>query len=216
MGSREIYLRAGLYAEGPTDYAFLPPLLDRLMDELAASLFAGRYELGDCLGIDAPHGNPADRAERIAAAIHEHWDRCTVFVVHSDGAGDPERVRSEQVIPGIDAARARRADRPVAAAACIPVRELEAWMLVDPAVFQLVGGATPPACPAAPERELDPKATLHRLLQESGMRRPRPDYEIFGANVRFDCLRTLPAFLDFEQELTEAIEAAAEHQGFRR
>ncbi len=31
-----IYLRAGLYAEGPTDYQFLRPLLDRLLNELAA------------------------------------------------------------------------------------------------------------------------------------------------------------------------------------
>lgn len=213
--SREIYLRAGLYAEGPTDYAFLSPLLDRLMDELAASLFAGRYELGDCLGIDAPDPPPAERAERIAAAIHDYWDRCTVFVVHSDGAGDPERARREQVTPGIEAARARRADRPVAAAACIPVREIEAWMLADPDVFQLVGGRTPPACPPEPERELEPKATLRRLLKESGLRRPRPDYAIFGANVRFECLRKLPAFVEFEQELNRALTEAAEHQGYR-
>lgn len=211
-----IYLRAGLYAEGPTDYAFLPPLLDRLMDELAASLFAGQYELGECLGIDAPHGVPADRADRIAAAIDEHWERCTLFVVHSDGAGDPDKARREQVAPGIDAARARHADRLVAAAACIPVREVEAWMLVDPEVFRLIGGKMPSDCPAAPERELDPKATLRRLLKEGGVRRPRPDYAFFGANVRFERLRTLPAFVNFEQELGRAIEETAEHQGFKR
>jgi len=39
-----IYLRAGLYAEGPSDYQFLRPLLDRLLNELAAPLFAGNYE----------------------------------------------------------------------------------------------------------------------------------------------------------------------------
>lgn len=211
-----IYLRAGLYAEGPTDCAFLPPLLDRLMDELAASSFAGQYELGDCLCIDAPHSTAADRADRIAAAIHEHWERCTVFIVHSDGAGDPDKARREQVDPGIDAARARRTDRPVAAAACIPVREIEAWMLADPEVFRQIGGKFPPGCPAAPESELDPKLTLRRLLKESGVRRPRPDYAFFGANVRFECLRTLPAFVSFEQELSHAIEETAEHQGARR
>jgi hypothetical protein len=100
-----IYLRAALYAEGPTDYAFLRPLLDRLMDELAASLYAGRYELRECLGIDAPPGDYADRAARIAAAVHAHREECTILVVHSDGNGDPEGVRREQVAPGIDAAQ---------------------------------------------------------------------------------------------------------------
>lgn len=209
-----IYLRAGLYAEGPTDYAFLPPLLDRLMDELAANLFLGQYELGDCLGIDALHDTQADRANRIAAAIHEHWDRCTLFVIHSDGGGDPDKARREQVVPGIDAARTRHADGLVAAA-CIPVREIEAWMLVDPEVFRLVGGKIPSDCPAMPERELDPKVTLARLLKDSGVRRPRPDYAFFGANVRFECLRTLPAFVKFEQELEDAIKEAARHQGFQ-
>lgn len=214
-----IYLRAGLYAEGPTDYAFLRPLLDRLMDELAASSYAGQYELGECLGIDAPAGTYEDRAERIAAAIHAHRDECTVLVVHSDGAGDPERARREQVAPGIDAARARCADRPVAAAACIPVREIEAWMLVDPDVFPMVGRSTPPICPAEPARETDPKATLDHLLADSGVRRHRrgsPVYALFGENVRLACLRRLQAFTSFERELVSAIEEAAEHQGLRR
>lgn len=213
-----IYLRAGLYAEGQTDYAFLRPLLDRLMDELAASLYAGQYELGECLGIDAPDRSHEKRADRIAAAIHAHRDECTILVVHSDGAGDPERARREQVAPGIDAARVRCADRPVATAACIPVREIEAWMLVDPDVFPLVGSSVPPTCPADPERELDPKVTLERLLAESGVRRRRasPVYALFGENVRLERLRELRAFERFESELVQAIEEVAGHQGLRR
>ena len=214
MGSREVYLRAGLYAEGGSDYDFLSPLLNRLVPELATILLPGQNLVPECLGIDAPLPFPAKRADRIAAAI-EHWEECTVFVVHSDGAGDPEKARSEQVDPGIDAARAMRPERPVAAAACIPVREIEAWMLVDPEVFRLIGGKTPPDMPAAPEHELDPKATLRRLLKQSGVRRPRADYAFFGANVRFECLRKLPAFVAFEQELRLAIEEAARHQGFQ-
>jgi len=36
-----IYLSAGLYAEGPSDYQFLCPLVDRFMEEIAAALFPG-------------------------------------------------------------------------------------------------------------------------------------------------------------------------------
>ena len=179
----------------------------------------GQYELGECLGIDAPAGAYENRAQRIAAAMHAHRDECTILIIHSDGAGDPERARREQVASGIEAVRARCADRAVAAAACIPVREIEAWMLADPELFSLVGRSTPPACPAEPERELDPKATLDRLLADSGVRRRRgvsPVYALFGENVRLTCLRMLPAFVNFEQELVRAIEEAAGHQGFRR
>lgn len=215
-----IYLRAGLYAEGASDYQFLRPLLDRLIDELAASSYSGQYELGECLGIDAPGSNHASRAERIAAAVHAHRDECNLVVVHSDGAGDPERARREQVVPGIDAARVRCADRPVAAAACIPVREIEAWMLVDPDLFLLVGSSAPSTCPAEPEREIDPKATLDRLLVDSGARRRRQrprerHYALFGENVRLACLRRLPAFVEFETELARAIAEVAGHQGIR-
>lgn len=214
-----IYLRAGLYAEGPTDYAFLGPLLDRLIDELAASSLAGQYEFRDCLGIDAPEHAGSGRAARIAAAVDAHWDECTLFVVHSDGAGDPERARREQIDPGIAAARTRRAGRPVTAVACVPVREIEAWMIADPSVFPLIGGTEPPVCPAEPERELDPKATLRRLLRESGVRRQRPTsrfHGFFGENVGFERLRALPAFVSFENELIRAIEETAGHQGSRR
>ena len=36
MSKKRIYLCAGLYAEGTSDYYFLQPLLGRLLDELAA------------------------------------------------------------------------------------------------------------------------------------------------------------------------------------
>ena len=88
-----IYIRAGVFAEGKTDYDFLLPLLDRLLDALAAQLFRGGHELGSTTGIDAPAGTSGGRAERIAAAIHARWDDCTVFVVHTDGAGDPVLAR---------------------------------------------------------------------------------------------------------------------------
>lgn len=42
-----IYLRAGLYAEGPTDYDFLLPLINRLLREIAAQTFPGANEVVD-------------------------------------------------------------------------------------------------------------------------------------------------------------------------
>ena len=58
-----IYIRAGLYAEGRTDSEFLLPIINRLLDDIAARLFSGAYELAETLGIDAPSGTSGGRAK---------------------------------------------------------------------------------------------------------------------------------------------------------
>ncbi|WP_437968388.1 hypothetical protein WMF04_03445 [Sorangium sp. So ce260] len=200
-----IYIRAGLFAEGRTDYDFLCPLLDRLLDALAADLFPGRYMVAPSDGIDAPRGIAGGRAEKIAAAIHERWEECTLFVIHADGAGAPVEMRRRQIDPGIASARALRGDRKVVAVACVPVREVEAWMLPDQEVFRALGGAEV-QCPRNPERELDPKLTLRRLLEAGGHRRRTEDlYRFFGETIRLDALGSLPAFCTFRDELTTAL-----------
>jgi hypothetical protein len=206
-----IYFRAGLYAEGPTDYDFLLPLLDRFLDALAAPLFPGAYEVAPAVGIDAPRRTTGGRSERIAAAIDVSWDTCTLFVIHADGAGDPEGARRNTVEPGLLLARTAHPERSIAAAACVPVREIEAWMLVDPTVFHaLLGAGTTPACPADPERDLDPKASLRRILKDGGARRP-PErmHAFFGEHVGLDALRKLPAFQAFEADLCSALRDVA-------
>ncbi|WP_437318338.1 hypothetical protein [Sorangium sp. So ce385] len=190
------------------------PLLDRLLSSLALSLFPGACDIEDSLGIDAPPPARGERAERIAAAIADRWAECTLFVIHADGAGDPRSARQACIDPGIDAARC--ASPNVVAVPCVPVRETEAWMLVDAEVFRtLLGSGAQPALPAEPEREADPKLTLGRLLRDGGMRRkPERLYRLFGEEVSLEALRTLPAFQIFETELVEAIRAVARAQGW--
>ncbi|WP_437715758.1 hypothetical protein WMF45_04635 [Sorangium sp. So ce448] len=214
MTGRRLYLRAGLYAEGPSDYDFLLPLLDRLLPALASSLFPGACDVADSLGIDAPYPAPGERAERIAAAIADRLAECTLFVIHADSKGDPRYARQSCVDPGIDAAR--RASPDVVTVTCVPVRETEAWMLVDAEVFRpWLGSGAQSALPAEPEREADPKLTLGRLLKEGGMRRkPERLHRLFGEEVSLEALRTLPAFQLFEAELAEAVRAVARSQGW--
>jgi hypothetical protein len=153
-----VYLRAGVYAEGPTDYHFLRPFLDRYLANLAANLFPGNHEVGDTDGIDAPIGKRASRAESIAAAIAAHADTCNLFIIHSDGAGDPSGAREANIEPGIALARATLQGREISAVACVPAREIEAWLLTDQGAFRaLVGSTFDVALPAAPEKELAPK-----------------------------------------------------------
>jgi hypothetical protein len=182
---------------------------------MAAPLFPGAYEVGPTAGIDAPSRVAGGRAERVAAAIDASWDACTLFVVHADGAGNPEGARRNNVEPGLVAARSAHPDRTIPAVACVPVREIEAWLLADPGVFHtILGGSSSPACPPDPEREIDPKATLRRILKDGGARRP-PErmHAFFGERVRFDALRKLPAFQAFETDLLAALHEIARLYG---
>jgi hypothetical protein len=158
--SRIVYLRPALYAEGPTDYYFLSPLLSRMVREIAARLFPGANEVVETRRIDSA-GAERERAERISAAVREHYEWIDFLIIHSDGAGDPKQARRECVDPGIEAARMAVPGMHVPAVACIPVREIEAWLLVDEQVFGKQLGLTV-ELPTAPDRELDPKRLLDR------------------------------------------------------
>jgi hypothetical protein len=138
-----IYLRAGLYAEGPTDYYFLLPLINRLLREIASQTFPGANEVEDPRGVDSS-GHEKRRADRVAAAVRDYEDQIDLLIIHDDGGGDPQTARREQVEPGIDAARTAIPDKPLPAIACIPVREIEAWLLVDGRV-----SSAPAACVAS-------------------------------------------------------------------
>ncbi len=203
------YLCAGLYAEGPTDYAFLLPLIDQLLPRLASALLPGVPIIADTIGIDAPGRPPAKRAERIAAAIDSHWRQCTIFVIHADGQGDPARAAEEQIDPAIALATSAHAE--LAVAACVPVREIEAWLLADDAPFRrLIGAGARPRLPADPEALLDPKRELRRLLRELGGPPLHTSiYQFIAAGLAIDALDRLPAFRAFEASLSRAIVAAA-------
>lgn len=207
-----IYLRAGLYAEGSSDYHFLSPLIGRLLDVVSARLFPTECGVDETVGIDAPWVK-GGRSERFVAAAEHKGEGCTLFVIHADGAGDPRRARENNVGPSREALVARGDERPVVA--CVPAHEVEAWLLTDPEAFRTVlGGGAPPALPPEPEREPDPKATLERLFKENGVRHPAGRYfALFGERVRFETLRALPAFVAFEAEIEKAVRAVARSQG---
>ncbi len=213
MTRRRIYLCAALYAEGTSDYEFLSPLIQRLLDTLGSRLFPGMVDVGETIGIDAPRPTPVKRADRIAAAVADHWDAFTLLVVHSDGAGAPDEAREYNITPGIELAR--HAFPSLIAIPCVPVREIEAWMLADESVFRtILGRDVPLTLPVDPDREMDPKQTFLRILQEGGLRRGNTRaHRLFGEEVCFDALRKLIAFQQFEAELCEAIQAVARVTG---
>jgi hypothetical protein len=209
MTRRRIYLCAALYAEGTSDYEFLAPLIQRMLDSLGSRFFPGMVDVGQTFGIDAPKPAPPKRTERIAAAVTDNWEAFTLLVIHSDGSGAPEEARQTNIFAGI--AKAQESYPSLIAVPCVPVREIEAWMLADENVFHsLLGRGARVALPQDPEREIDPKQTLRNILQTGGWRRGEGRvYGLFGEEVRLETLRTLLAFQQFEADLCNAIQAVA-------
>lgn len=125
--------------------------------------------------------------------------------------GAPAEARRERIEPGL--ARTRRVRPDLAAAACVPVRETEAWMLADPDAFcRIFETDRLPTLPRDPEAEDDPKDVLEKALGGLGARMGRgveEYYAVLGAEVRLDALRRLPAFQQFEKELRAAIAVIA-------
>jgi hypothetical protein len=197
-----IYLCAGVFAEGSSDYAFLLPLVTRVLYEVSTSV-PQLTEVADAVGIDARRPIPKARANRIAKAIRDHEGQCSLFVIHADADGDSHAALRERVDPGRHAAGIAS---PIVA--CIPVREMEAWILSDQAAFTALIAGAEPELPRDPEADMDPKRTLSRIYEALRIRGARGDYyRFFGENVALDNLRRLSAFRRFEDELRAAVEA---------
>ncbi len=195
-----IYVQAGLYAEGPSDYGFFIPLLEKLLDDLLARHYPGQATtLPTPLPLDADADAGARREDRIADVIERFSDTCQLFVVHADADGDAVRARRERIEPGVDKGLARQAAL-VAAVACVPIEMTEAWMLIDHEVLKRLGGDVT-AIPADPERVRYPKKLLEQALDAKRRGRRTDPYAFVGANVSLAALRRLSGFRAFEDEL---------------
>jgi hypothetical protein len=213
------YLGLALFAEGSTDHRFLSPILRRVTEELCLRHSQEVVEIGGILELHSPPKfRERDRATRIAEAASEARGAFNILFIHTDGAGDPERARRERIDPAaqrIIEAGAGRWECPVAV---VPVRETEAWTLVDGDALRAAFGTVlndeglgiPSRCREV-ESISDPKQALEQVFTHvigSGRRRKRKAaafMDAIGERVQLTLLRQVPAFQRFERELGAAL-----------
>jgi hypothetical protein len=212
------YLGLALYAEGPTDYSFLCPLLERLCEDLCTDEAVQPVEISAVLPLNHPTVlNDAPREQRILAAAKEARGAWGVLFVHADGAGNPARARDQQIQPAIDGLRSVLAQEGEGVAV-IPVRETEAWALVDGDALRRVFGTTLldgalglPQSANAVEAATDPKASLTSAFSATNPTERRrkqgvaPLLNALGEEVSLSRLRRLAAFASLESELRLAL-----------
>lgn len=214
------YLGLALYAEGPTDYYFLLPLLQRLCEDICTREASASVEINEVLALDHPVGVENEpRDVRILEAAKTAQGAWTVLFVHADGANDPARARAQQADPAL--ARLQEEFGPCGlGVAVVPVRETEAWAIADGEALRQVLGTTLadgdlglPTAAHQVEGVTDPKKTLNdafHATRPSGSRRARgvsPYLSALGEQISLDRLRRLEAFVAFETELKSVLQA---------
>jgi len=207
------YLGLALFAEGPTDHAFLAPLLQRLAGDLCCQHGQQLVEIGEeVYELSTPAGlRDAPRERRILEAAWEAREAWTILFIHTDAGNDPHGARRERVEPAaerlLDALNGSRS-QPVAV---VPVRETEAWTLVDGEALRQVLGTQRsdeelalPDRPMDVERLLDPKSALRAVLNKSRGAQ-RGVLGMLGLHISLERLDQVPAFRILRDELFAAL-----------
>ena len=136
-------LGLALYAEGPTDYRFLSPLLHRLTDELCVQKAREIVDVSAVFPLTEPgRFKEEDRAARILEAARAAWGTFSILFVHTDGEGDPATARQERVEPAAQRIREELGKESENVVAVLPVRETEAWALADGEALRGAFGCT--------------------------------------------------------------------------
>jgi hypothetical protein len=211
------YLELALFAEGPTDYRFLSPILRRVTEDICCQHAKQSVEVREeVLELKTPQKERyAGRAQRILAAARQYCHRYVLLFIHSDSDGDWKRAFKERIEPAM--LLLNRDTVIQQTIAVIPVRETEAWTLVDGDALRAFFGikmtnqqlGIPLKAPEV-EKLLDPKQVLELAFAKAvGSRRNKMKaaafLDIIGEKIELACLRELPAFNRFENELKNAL-----------
>ena len=211
------YLGLALYAEGPSDYRFLCPLLLRLCEE-ACSSATQPVDIGDVLALGDPiERADGSRADRIAQAAVDAAPAWNVLFVHADADSDAVAAMRDRVLPGLSRLMTSGLAR-AEGVAVVPVRVTEAWTLADGdalrAVFGTILGDDQLGLAAhgrGVEQLTDPKQVLEAAcaaaLPRGRRHRMKVGYFLnaLGEEVSLQRLRDLPSFARLESDLVDAL-----------
>ncbi len=168
------YLGLGLFAEGASDHVFLGPILRRLVVRLVVREGSRPLDVSDeVLAISAAAPGRGGRAQQIVLAATEARGAIHLLFVHADAGGSADRALEERVRPGIELVAREHALLRLGCVPVVPVRETEAWALVDGDALRAAFGTTRsdgdlgvPDGAEQVERLRAPKATLEGPAQE--------------------------------------------------
>ena len=214
------YLGLALFAEGPSDHHFFPSILRRTTEDLCLRGTDELVEVSDVIRIVPPrmegHDN-RDGRTKVVEAVRQVWDGIDLLFLHSDGGGDFQAAMAQRILPARALFQQEPGGEERRLIGVVPIREMEAWALVDGDALRLAFGTTLtdaqlgiPATPAGVEGLPDPKLVLQQAY-EAVVKGRKPKREavrflpLLGERIRLERLRLVPAFGRFESELQQAL-----------
>jgi hypothetical protein len=205
-------VRFTLVSDGSSDRALLPVLIWALRQAGVTDDLEPQW--ADLRVLRCP---PVSLVEKLRTALELY--PCDLLFVHRDSEDEPRDNRKLEIERTLNALRQDGITLPYVCV--VPVRMQEAWLLIDEHAIRAAAGnpngnAEIPVPPLNRiEHVLDPKVTLFRAIQIASELRGRRLHrlELGKARLRvaelidnFVPLRQLPAFQDFEQDLTQVVE----------
>lgn len=215
------HLAMALFAEGSTDHQFIRIVAQRAAEHI---LNHNSPMVVDVLDPHFVERSPGKQAKKILDAAHSAYG-FHLLLVHADAdARTRDTAWADRIEPGrqrvLEASRdcEQVCDKLVPV---IPVQMTEAWMLADPfALAETMGCKTSPTDLGLPRRPsqvesfADPKAKLKEAIRNAQSDRPRRRrrdlkisdlYEPLAGTVGLDRLAGVPAFCQFQTDLTQAL-----------
>jgi hypothetical protein len=202
-------LAVGFYGEGPREYGFLLPIVERSLQELLphVDILMIPLDYVDVLGLDQ-----VDKIVRVAEETYGYG--LVVFHLDAD-APDTEKAYLERFEPGYDEIHhsAANSNLNTDLVPVIPVRMTDAWMLVDFEAFREVVGTKLNAGelgfkerPHQVESIQSPKAVFADAVRRARPRRRRAIrldsvYRPLALRISLDKLRQVPAYQVFLDRL---------------
>jgi len=209
-------LAIAFHGEGPTDWRFFKPLIERLTARLLRELADEEWEV---LVLDEFQTEGDNYLQKVTALSNE-LDGFHLLILHRDGTPSLQKALENHFHDILQDDHLK--NKPFRLVPLIPVRETEAWMLADKQWLEeelKALGAKPASLPLPGLQEIeaiaDPKSKLEEVIRaalEHKTRRQRKRsrgieflYESAGTEVRIEVLERLPAFKEFETSLKNAL-----------
>jgi hypothetical protein len=203
-------LRSTLLSDGSSDRVLIP-ILDWLLQSKITRLILSETKWADFGYRRAP---PGSLEEKIVFAVEDY--PCDLLFVHRDAEAQDPANRKMEIL---NAVRLAGIQPPVVCV--IPVRMSEAWLLLDEMAIRSASGnprgRMPLNLPApnAVEQSADPKEVLFQALRvasaQTGRRLRALDVHqrrhTVAERMNFHLLRSLPAFVRLETELSATLDA---------